>query len=347
LALALCWGVHADLNKDIEDFRRTFKDTGAGGFSFNPSPFFCNSVPTFAPCAQPAIPICCGPCYQSGGVAAQPGGTGGTGPTPGGGTGGTGGQVAPPTTPFVPPPTAPAPVATAAPVAPAATPTPGAVATATDSCPIACPVGWNSWGPSEHCYLMPAQPAILDTFWNQQANCKKSEPTSYIVVVDGLAEQAVGSAIAFQYALNWAALGTNGFLWIGGYTDGKGGWKFLDDTDQSGSPLMVLANAIGSKENGTCLGADPKTLGAWQTRPCSDLTGAVICEMPKRPVCGPTGGMLPVTPINFTPESLKNLFPKAISLPFIGNLFGGGGNPAPGGGGGPLGGLAGALGDLA
>jgi len=190
---------------------------------------------------------------------------------------------------------------------------------------------------------MPAQPAKLDTFWNQQAYCKSVEPTSYIMVIDGLMEQAVGSAVAVQYAANWLALGTNGFLWMGGYTDGQK-WNYLDGTDQSGNILMTAANLLGTKENGTCIGADPKTLGLWQSRPCSDTTGAVICEMSKRPVCGPAGGNLPISPISLTVDSLKNLFPKMPSIPFLGQLLGGGapGSGLLGAGKGLLGGILGA-----
>jgi len=162
------------------------------------------------------------------------------------------------------------------------------------------------------------------------------------MVIDGLMEQALGSAVAFQYAANWLALGTNGFLWMGGYTDGTK-WNYLDGTDQSGNILMTAANLLGGKANGTCIGADPKTLGLWQSRPCTDTTGAVICEMPKRPVCGATGGMLPVSPISLTPESLKNLFPKMPSIPFLGQLLGGG-TGAPGAG--LLGGILGAAAEL-
>lgn len=66
-----------------------------------------------------------------------------------------------------------------------------------EACPYACPPGWTRFGFSENCYLLPAQPAKLDTFWNHQARCKEAEPTSYIMVIDSIAEQAVATPIAW------------------------------------------------------------------------------------------------------------------------------------------------------
>jgi hypothetical protein len=214
------------------------------------------------------------------------------------------------------------------------------------NCPVACPAGWNTWGPlTDHCYLMPAQPVVTDTFWNNVAFCKASEPTSYPLVINDLAEQLVGSAVVLQYAPSYLEQLTNIFAWFGGYATPEG-WVWMDGTEQKDNVLMTLVHFIGSKENGTCLGAEAKTLGVWQTRPCSDKTGAPICEMAKRRVCGATGGMLPISPIKLDENSIKALFPKAPSLPFLditkvgSTIFGGGANgviaPLTGGGGNPL-----------
>jgi hypothetical protein len=187
---------------------------------------------------------------------------------------------------------------------------------------------------------MPAQPVKSDTFWNQLAYCKSQEPTSYLFVVDSLFEQAIGSAVSLQYFPSWAAQLTNLHWWLGGYTNEKG-WQFLDGTDQSGSILMTAANlvgAVGGVKNNTCIGADAKTLGLWQTYPCDSETGAALCEMPKRPVCGATGGNLPISPISLTAESLKNLFPKMPSIPFLSSILGSGQSAVSG--------LTGALGGI-
>jgi hypothetical protein len=168
---------------------------------------------------------------------------------------------------------------------------------------------------------MPEQPVHTDTFWNQDARCKKEEPTSYVLVVDGLAEQAVGTAVMLQYVANYLALVTNSFVWLGGWADGKK-WNWLDGQDQSGNVLMLAANILGGFENGTCLGADPKTLGIWAPRPCSDTTGAVVCEMAPRRVCGKTGGSLPISPISLSLDKLKELFPKMPSIPLLGQILG-------------------------
>jgi len=77
-----------------------------------------------------------------------------------------------------------------------------------------------------------------------------------------------------------------------------------------------LKDLLSKSKNGTCLGSEAKTLGVWQSRPCSDITGAAICEMSKRRVCGATGGMLPISPLKLDADSLKNIFPKALSIPF-------------------------------
>lgn len=46
---------------------------------------------------------------------------------------------------------------------------------------------------------------------------------------------------------------------------------------------MLLANLVADpKQNGTCIGAEAKTLGEWQTYACNERTGAVICEMAKK-----------------------------------------------------------------
>jgi len=201
----------------------------------------------------------------------------------------------------------------------------------TSKCPVACPAGWNTFGPlTDHCYLMPPQPVKTYNFWDGVAYCKASEPTSYPVVINDLSEQLVGSAVVLQYAANYILQISNIFAWFGAYAKDDGSWVWLDGSEQKDNILMALVglkDVLAKSKNGTCLGADAKTLGVWQSRPCSDLTGGVICEMKKRNVCGATGGMLPISPLKLDMEGIKNLFPKGIGIPFSdvftlgGNLF--------------------------
>jgi len=190
------------------------------------------------------------------------------------------------------------------------------------NCPIACPYGWNKWGPfTKNCYLMPSQPLKLDTFWNQYSYCKSKEPTSYPLVVNDLVEQALGTAVALQYAPSYFLQLTNAHLWLGAYVDYNGNWVVADGSRPNGV-LMITPKLVGAR-NGTCMSADPKTLGAWLPRPCKDDTGAVICEMAPRPVCdGRTGGLLPVGDIDLKDSS--KIVPKMPSIPILGQVLGGG-----------------------
>jgi len=187
-------------------------------------------------------------------------------------------------------------------------------------CPVACPAGWNTFGPlTDHCYLLPPQPVKTYNFWDGVAYCKASEPTSYPVVINDLSEQLVGSAVVLQYAANYLTTLSNIFVWFGAYAKDDGTWVWLDGSEQTSNILMTLVglkNILKDSKNGTCLGSDAKTLGIWQSRPCSDITGGVICEMSKRRVCGATGGMLPIAPLKLDADTLKNIFPKALSIPF-------------------------------
>jgi hypothetical protein len=190
------------------------------------------------------------------------------------------------------------------------------------NCPIACPYGWNKWGPfTKNCYLMPPQPLHLDTFWNQYQHCTSKEPTSYPLVINDLIEQALGTAVALQYAPSYALALSNAHLWLGAYVDYNGQWQSGDGSKPNGV-LMITAKLVGER-NGTCMSADPKTLGAWLPRPCKDDTGAVICEMAPRPVCdGRTGGMLPISPVQL--NNLKDIVPKMPSIPIFGQILGSG-----------------------
>jgi len=190
-------------------------------------------------------------------------------------------------------------------------------------CPIACPFGWNRLGPfTKHCYLLPAQPMRLDTFWKQYEYCQNQEPTSYPAVINNLVEQALFTAVAIQYAGSYALALTNAHLWLGGFVNRNNRWVLADGSEPDGA-LMLPTKLLGAR-NGTCLSTDPKTLGVWIPRPCKDDTGVVACEMAPRPVCdGRTGGMLPIS--GFNPANLGDaLLQKMPSIPVIGQPLGGG-----------------------
>jgi len=193
-------------------------------------------------------------------------------------------------------------------------------------CPIACPYGWNKWGPfTKNCYLMPSQPLKLDTFWNQYHYCKSKEPTSYPLVVNDLVEQALATGVALQYTPSYFLQLTNAHVWLGAWTDPNGNWVVADGSKPNGVLMLPakVGEIVGGSRNGSCLSADPKTLGAWLPRPCNDDTGVVFCEMAQRPVCdGRTGGLLPLGDIDLKDSS--KLIPKNPSIPLFGQLLGGG-----------------------
>jgi hypothetical protein len=194
------------------------------------------------------------------------------------------------------------------------------------NCPIACPYGWNKWGPfTKNCYLMPAQPLHLDTFWKQYEHCKRQEPTSYPLVINDVVEQALGTAVALQYAPSYAVALSNAHLWLGGFVDPRtGNWAMADGSTPN--PIGMITVKVTGTRNGLCISADPKTVGIWTARDCKDDTGAVICEMAPRPVCnGRTGGMLPISPIGIDKIlSGKDIIPKMPSIPIFGQVLGGG-----------------------
>jgi len=194
-------------------------------------------------------------------------------------------------------------------------------------CATGCPVGWNTLGGlSKNCYLMPAQPLKVDTMRNQLSYCQNQDADSYPVVINDVLEQGLLSVVVLQYKDTWIAQLGMPFVWLGAYVDPTGRWVFLDNSDQSQNLLMLPQNVVNLRTNDTCLGADPKTVGVWLARPCSDLNGVAICETPKRQICGARGGDLPVSTIDL--KNAVNLIPNAASLPGFGNLFslfGGGG----------------------
>jgi len=195
------------------------------------------------------------------------------------------------------------------------------------NCPIACPYGWNKFGPfTRNCYLMPSQPLKLDTFWNSVNYCRSKEPTSYPMVINDLVEQALATGVALQYAPSYALALSNAHVWFGVYFDDRtGNWTSLDPATKPSELGMIIgkvSSAVGGNR-GMCMSGEPKALGAWLVKPCSDDTGTAWCEMAPRPVCdGRTGGLLPIAPIDLSKP--QNLIPKMPSIPIIGQLLGGG-----------------------
>lgn len=80
-----------------------------------------------------------------------------------------------------------------------------------------------------------------------------------------------------QYIANYLADVTDIFVWLGAYKkDGK--WIYEDDSDGTYN-LNAIEAILKSAPDGSCLCAEPKTLGVWFTRECSASSGAAICEM--------------------------------------------------------------------